>query len=68
MTEKLDRFLRLEAVEFITGIKRTKIKEMIAAGAFPRPISLSDSGRAIAWLESELVAWQRSRVARRKRA
>lgn len=65
MNEALDRFHRLSSVEIITGIRRTKIKEMIAAGAFPRPVPLSDGGRAIAWLESELVAWQRARIAKR---
>lgn len=65
MNAKLDCFLRLPAVEAITGLKRTKIKEMIAAGVFPRPVALSDGGRAIAWPESELLTWQQSRLAKR---
>jgi prophage regulatory protein len=68
MNDKLETFHRLAAVEMITGIKRTKIREMMAAGAFPQPVSLSDNGRAIAWLESELASWQRARIAKRQGA
>jgi prophage regulatory protein len=68
MSEALERFFRMDVVENIVGIKRTKIKEMIAAGVFPQPISLSDGGRAVAWRESELAAWQRSRIAKRRTA
>jgi predicted DNA-binding transcriptional regulator AlpA len=47
------------------GLKRTQIQELIARGEFPRPVPLSDSGRAIGWLEHELVAWQQRRLAKR---
>jgi prophage regulatory protein len=68
LSQQIERFYRLAAVETITGVRRTKINEMIAAGAFPRPVPLSDGGRAIAWLESELIAWQCARIAKRKSA
>ena len=63
--EKFDRLFRLQDVEKLVGLKRTKIKDLVAEGAFPRPVPLSDGGRAIAWLESELVVWQHARIAKR---
>ena len=62
----LDRMLRLPAVEAITGVRRTAIAEMIERGEFPRPVFLSDGGRAKAWLESELREWQARRIAARE--
>ena len=64
----LNRMYRLRAVEEFAGLKRTQIGELIKAGEFPRPVPLSDRGRAVAWLEHELLAWQSQRVARRDRA
>lgn len=60
--ERLVRFLRRDEVERFCGLKRTAIKKMIDKEEFPKPVKLSDSGRAIAWLESELVEWQRQRL------
>ncbi len=54
------------AVPAFVGLHRTQINELIKRGEFPRPISLSDSGRAIAWLEADLIAWQATRLARRE--
>ena len=48
--------------------KRTQISELIKRGEFPRPIKLSDGGRAKAWLEDELLLWQRQRLASRDAA
>ena len=62
----LDRMLRLPAVEALTGLKRTAIQDAIDRGEFPRPVFLSDGGRAKAWLESELCEWQAQRIAARE--
>jgi prophage regulatory protein len=59
---------RLAELPAFVGLKRTQISELIKAGKFPRPIPLSDSGRAIAWLESDLIAWQHERIAARNAA
>ena len=40
-------------------------RELIKRGEFPKPISLSDSGRAKGWLESEILVWQAKRLATR---
>lgn len=62
-TPRLVRFLRRDEVERFTGLKRTAIRDMVNSGEFPPPVKLSESGRAIAWLESELVTWQQERLA-----
>ena len=62
----LDRMLRLPAVEAFTGLKRTAIQDAIDRGEFPRPVFLSEGGRAKAWLESELCNWQAQRIAARE--
>jgi prophage regulatory protein len=54
---------RLRDLPQFVGLRRTQIGELVKAGNFPRPIPLSDSGRAVAWLEQDLIAWQNSRIA-----
>jgi predicted DNA-binding transcriptional regulator AlpA len=56
---------RLRDLPEFVGLRRTQIGELIKAGKFPEPVPLSDSGRAIAWLESDLVTWQNARIAAR---
>ncbi|WP_028454606.1 helix-turn-helix transcriptional regulator [Chitinilyticum litopenaei] len=53
---KLDRFVRLPEVRRITGLCTTTIYARIARNEFPKQISCG--GRAVAWLESDLIAWQ----------
>ena len=57
------RVLRLRDVSAKTGLGRSRIYETITEGAFPKPIPLGD--RARGWLESEVEAWIRDRVAER---
>jgi prophage regulatory protein len=61
--EKLSNIVRECDVDAKCGLKRTQRKELIRQGRFPRPIKLSD--RARGYLESELLAWQRERLAER---
>ena len=65
--KQLTRILRLPDVLRFSGYKRTQLLEHIASGNFPEPIRLSPGGRAVAWLESELIAWQEGRLADRER-
>ena len=58
----LQKLLRLPAVEAATGYKRSTIYHLIQKGEFPSPISLSDTGRASAWIEDEVNAWIEARV------
>ena len=59
------RLVRERDLPAYAGLRRTQIAELIKRGEFPRPIKLSDGGRAKAWLEEELLDWQRQRLAKR---
>lgn len=61
-----ERFLRLPAVCDMSGLSRSQIYRLQAAGLFPQAVKLGQS--AIAWLESEVVQWQSDRVASRQRS
>jgi prophage regulatory protein len=58
-------FLRRRAVEGRTGLSTSSIYDRIAAGQFPKPVPLG--GRSVGWLESEIVEWQKARIAERAR-
>lgn len=62
MTQQVRRFLRLPDVRRAVGLGRTAIYEKIKLGEFPAPYSLSDNGRAVAWLSEDIDAWIESRV------
>ena len=62
----LHRIIRRRNLPKYVGLQRTQIAELIKSGQFPRPIPLSDSGRAVGWLWDEVAAWQRDRLARRQ--
>jgi predicted DNA-binding transcriptional regulator AlpA len=61
----LVRLYRRNELPQYVGLRRTQIDELMKKGEFPRPISLSDGGRAVAWLEADLVTWQLHRLAKR---
>ena len=65
MTESLNRIIRERDVDEYCGLKRTQRAELIKRKEFPSPISLSNGGRARGYLESDLIAWQRDRIAKR---
>lgn len=56
----IPKFIRLPEVIEISGLSKTTIYELVAAGAFPSPVKIGP--RASAWLLSELEAWAASRV------
>jgi predicted DNA-binding transcriptional regulator AlpA len=62
---RLHRLVRERDLPTYAGLRRTQIAELIKRGEFPRPIRLSDGGRAKAWVEAELIIWQRQRLAKR---
>jgi prophage regulatory protein len=62
-TTSLQHFLRRPEVEQLTGLKRTRLYELIKAGEFPKPVRISDW--AVAWIASEVAAWQAIRIASR---
>ena len=67
MTEpnRLNRMYRLRDLPQFVGLRRTQIGELIKAGEFPKPVPLSDNGRAVAWLEHDLITWQTARISAR---
>ena len=65
---RLQRLYRRKELTPFVGLGRTQIDELIKAGEFPRPVRLSDTGRAVAWLEADLIAWQARRLAKRENA
>jgi len=59
----IGKILRLAAVRDSTGLPNSSIYEKIAKGEFPKPIPLGP--KAVGWLESEILDWQASCVAKR---
>jgi prophage regulatory protein len=65
MAAHLKRILRRPQVLAATGYQRTQLQELIDKGEFPPPFPLSDTGRAVGWLEDEVISWQQRRLAKR---
>jgi prophage regulatory protein len=61
---ELQKILRRPEVERVTGLPCSSIYEQMAAGTFPKPIPLG-GGRAVGWLEAEIIDWQKKRIADR---
>lgn len=53
--------LRMEDLVRYTGLKRTRIKELIAKGEFPKAHKLSE--RRNIWFAHEIAEWQAQRLA-----
>ena len=58
-----DRFLRLPAVQELTGLSRTAI---YTTPGFPEPAPIGR--RAVAWSEVEVRAWMKARLEEREAA
>ena len=58
------RVLRLPEVMARTGLSRTTIYRWRLAGRFPQPVRLGT--RNVGWIESEVEAWLRERMAERR--
>ena len=51
------RFIRKKEVMHRTGLSATGIYDLMARNLFPKNIKLA-GGKAVAWLESDIQAWQ----------
>lgn len=60
-------FLPRAEVERRIGLGRSAIYDRLKSGTFPRPVHDLETG-TVWWLEHEVVAWQRARIAARDRA
>lgn len=67
----VDAFLRLEAVKQASGLGRSSIYNLMSEDPpqFPRPVKPGgENAKAVAWLASEIAAWQREKIAARDNA
>jgi prophage regulatory protein len=62
-----EKFLRMPAVREATGLGRSTIYRLVSAGKFPRPLKILGP-HVVAFLESEIIEWQRERVNAREAA
>ena len=69
LAEAIDTFLRLESVKRATGLGRSTIYDLMSEDPpqFPRPVKIGN-GKAVAWPASEVLKWQRDRIAARDAA
>lgn len=54
------KIIRLPEVKNLTGCSRSTIYLRASKGEFPQPISLG--GRAVGWVESEVINWIEGRI------
>jgi len=60
----LQKLIRKKDLKHYCGLSRTAIEERVKAGTFPQPIKIGQ--RNIAWLETELEAWQQEQIAQNR--
>lgn len=56
------RVLRSDQVKERTGLPRSSMYLLMSRDEFPKPIRLSDSGRSVGWIESEVEDWIAARI------
>ncbi|MBF7731123.1 helix-turn-helix transcriptional regulator [Pseudomonas sp. N040] len=49
------RFIKLHEVKSLTTLSTSEIYRRIAAGTFPKQVSLGP--KSVVWIESEVLAW-----------
>lgn len=54
-----DRVVRVKEVVGLTGISRTSLSRLVAAGTFPKQVDIGM--RANAWMLSDVQAWLAAR-------
>lgn len=62
------RLIRIREVMNKTGLSKSGVYDLMNAGQFPKSICLSDTGRAVAFIEAEVDSWIAARIATRKAA
>lgn len=55
------KFLRIDTVCELVGLKRAGLYRIAQQGTFPKPIRIST--RASGWVESEVLEWLNARIA-----
>jgi prophage regulatory protein len=59
---RLVRFIRLPELMQVIGLGKTTIYSLIKEGEFPRPVPIG--GRAVGWVENEVIQWANDRIAK----
>lgn len=59
----MQQLLRIPEVLGETGLKRSSLYVLVAAGKFPAPVKLSE--RSSAWIQTEVEAWIEQRIEHR---
>lgn len=59
------KFLRRDEVQSMCGLPTSTLYDLMERDEFPKPVKLS--ARTVAWLEDEVIAWQKARIAERRR-
>lgn len=60
-TTPVRRFIKRQEVESITGLSCTEIYRRVAAGKFPKQVTLGP--KSVVWIESEVLTWCDERIA-----
>lgn len=60
MTDKKERFIKLDEVMYRTGLKTTSIYTLMNQGRFPKNIKLTND--RVGWLESDIDRWIDERI------
>ncbi|MFO2466109.1 AlpA family phage regulatory protein [Pseudomonas sp. 15FMM2] len=60
-TAPVRRFIKRQEVESITGLSCTEIYRRVAAGKFPKQVTLGP--KSVVWVESEVLTWCDERIA-----
>lgn len=61
-TTNQETILRVKDVTQRTGLARATLYQKVREGTFPAPIRLSDDGRSVGWLGSEVSRWIDERI------
>ena len=56
----MESLLRATDVERRTGLKKSKIYQLMSIGEFPKPIKLTE--KSVAWPESEVTHWIHAKI------
>lgn len=57
------RFIRLREVKALTTLSTSELYRRISAGTFPKQILIGP--KSAAWIEAEVLEWQRTQIAAR---
>ena len=60
----MQTILRRNDVQRVTGLPRSTLYYLMSRSEFPKPIKIT-GGRAVGWLETEVLDWQEARIAQR---